>query len=103
LEIDKVYRSSLPGNAAVYSTFIYSWPLQIVDQAIAGILNAGADGQAVDEYQHSSFRDYDMEKEQRFKRVLSRLDYLIDDQDKLVLVTGPGCLEEVGLFSTTVL
>jgi len=72
--------------------------LTIVDQAIAGILNAGADGEATDEYQHPSFRDYDMAKEQRFKRALSDTEYLIEDQGDLMAVTGPGCLEEVRLF-----
>jgi len=84
----------LPGNAEVYSSFISSWPLSIVDQSIAGIL-IGSDGQEEDEYQHPSFQEYDGKKEQRFKRVLSTLGYLIDDKNSLLLITGSGRLEEV--------
>lgn len=62
-------------------------------------LTAGLDNHPPPHSNQDRFKSYVETEEQRLKVILQAVDYTIDGHDTLSLVTGPGRIEKVRLYS----
>jgi hypothetical protein len=107
VELDKVAGNVLPANRHIVNGFISSRALDFVDDIMSGIQITdpydGSDSHRNHGFLVGKFKDYILEERKRIVDVLDRLNFCIDEENTLALVTGGGRLETVSIVCHTAL
>jgi hypothetical protein len=99
IKLDEAAQNILPSNRRIVNNFVSSQALNFVNDIMSGIHITGPydgiDSQRDHAFLFSRFREHVFERRKRIVDVLDKLNFCIDEENTLALVTGDGRLDNV--------